>query len=95
MRREGSMVGGDREIDDFHVPVMRLSPSLRSALGREPSLDTENDFTRKLPGQRFEKCFLMRAGNRLPEDDARDGTQRSLDGVRGQRISGPTRPGTP
>jgi hypothetical protein len=50
--------------------VHRLPPALRSSLGWKISLDAEDDFTGKLPGQRFEERFLMRAGDRLPEDDS-------------------------
>jgi hypothetical protein len=32
-------------------------------------LDAEDHLAVNLPGQRFQKRFLMRAGDRLPEDD--------------------------
>ena len=70
MRREGSMVSRDRDVDDVHFFVTRLPPALCSALGRQRLLDAEDDFTRELAGERFQKCFLMRTGDRLPEDDS-------------------------
>lgn len=47
-----------------------LAPALGDAGGRWVVLDGEDDVTGKLFGNGFQKGFLMRAGEGLPEDDA-------------------------
>lgn len=75
--------------------MTRLAPSLIPSLDRKAPLDSENDFAGKLPGQRLQERFLVRAGDRLPEYDARHGSQKSLNALRGRRIDGATRSGVP
>jgi len=50
--------------------VNRFLPALRDSFPWQSLLDTENYFSRETPGQGFQESFLMRAGNRLPENDA-------------------------
>lgn len=98
------------DVENLHPFVPRLPPALRSPLVRQIPLDAEDDVAGKSSGHRLQKRLLVRAVDRLPEDDAVEARPMScsvggestiafmrLIGHRSaeQRIRGPTRPGTP